>query len=166
MFPLTPDQHHWLEVATEDEGWCSFTSCTCVNNLPIVVTCCTKVKWSGVERVTSQSQVWSSTITPLCHSWYCKKSSNDDDFSVTDISSSHVTMRNTKANKIIHVSAKEWHYNASQHERLKKNRIKHFCCNTAPDKHLGFETGLPSFNATLEDTVKHSILAALNLGMA
>jgi len=28
MFPLTPDQHHWLEVATEDEGWCSFTSCT------------------------------------------------------------------------------------------------------------------------------------------
>jgi len=21
MFPLTPDQHHWLEVATEDEGW-------------------------------------------------------------------------------------------------------------------------------------------------
>jgi len=20
MFPLTPDQHHWLEVATEDEG--------------------------------------------------------------------------------------------------------------------------------------------------
>ena len=26
MFPLTPDQHHWLEVATEDEGWCSFTS--------------------------------------------------------------------------------------------------------------------------------------------
>ena len=28
MFPLTPDQHHWLDVATEDEGWCSFTSCT------------------------------------------------------------------------------------------------------------------------------------------
>ena len=28
MFPLAPDQHHWLEVATEDEGWCSFTSCT------------------------------------------------------------------------------------------------------------------------------------------
>ena len=27
MFPLAPDQHHWLEVATEDEGWCSFTSC-------------------------------------------------------------------------------------------------------------------------------------------
>ena len=23
MFPLTPDQHHWLDVATEDEGWCS-----------------------------------------------------------------------------------------------------------------------------------------------
>jgi len=21
MFPLTPDQHHWLEVATEDEGF-------------------------------------------------------------------------------------------------------------------------------------------------
>ena len=21
MFPLTPDQHHWLEVATEDEGY-------------------------------------------------------------------------------------------------------------------------------------------------
>jgi len=28
MFPLTPDQHHWLEVDMEDEGWCSFTSCT------------------------------------------------------------------------------------------------------------------------------------------
>ena len=28
MFPLTPDQHHWLDVATEDEGWCSFRSCT------------------------------------------------------------------------------------------------------------------------------------------
>jgi len=28
VFPLTPDQHHWLEVATEDEGWCSFTSCS------------------------------------------------------------------------------------------------------------------------------------------
>jgi len=25
---MYPDQHHWLEVATEDEGWCSFTSCT------------------------------------------------------------------------------------------------------------------------------------------
>ena len=25
MFPLTPDQHHWLEVATEDEGWCSLS---------------------------------------------------------------------------------------------------------------------------------------------
>ena len=25
MFPLTPDQHHWLDVATEDEGWCSFS---------------------------------------------------------------------------------------------------------------------------------------------
>ena len=23
MFPLTPDQHHWLDVITEDEGWCS-----------------------------------------------------------------------------------------------------------------------------------------------
>jgi len=22
MFPLTPDQHHWLDVAAEDEGWC------------------------------------------------------------------------------------------------------------------------------------------------
>jgi len=22
MFLLTPDQHHWLEVAMEDEGWC------------------------------------------------------------------------------------------------------------------------------------------------
>ena len=28
MFRLTPDQHHWLDVATEFEGWCSFTSCT------------------------------------------------------------------------------------------------------------------------------------------
>ena len=28
MSPLTPDQHHWLDVATEDEGWCSFRSCT------------------------------------------------------------------------------------------------------------------------------------------
>ena len=28
MFPLTPDQHHWLDLATEDEGWCSFRSCT------------------------------------------------------------------------------------------------------------------------------------------
>ena len=28
MFPLTPDQHHWFDVATEDEGWCSFTLCT------------------------------------------------------------------------------------------------------------------------------------------
>jgi len=26
MFPLTPDQHHWLDVATEDEGWCSFSA--------------------------------------------------------------------------------------------------------------------------------------------
>jgi len=24
MFPLTPDQHHWLEVATEDEGMMQF----------------------------------------------------------------------------------------------------------------------------------------------
>ena len=28
MFPLTPDQHHWLDVAKENEGWCSFRSCT------------------------------------------------------------------------------------------------------------------------------------------
>jgi len=27
MFPLTPDQHHWLEVATEDEG-CNNTNKT------------------------------------------------------------------------------------------------------------------------------------------
>ena len=74
MFPLTPDQHHWLEVATEDEGWCSFTSCTpsrsrartvcvcvcvcvCVDNLPRVVT----RKWNGreskVEPATSQLRV-------------------------------------------------------------------------------------------------------------
>ena len=33
MFPLTPDQHHWLDVATEDEGWCSFRSCRSCNML-------------------------------------------------------------------------------------------------------------------------------------
>ena len=34
MFPLTPDQHHWLEVATEDEGY-DDTVERSTDNLPV-----------------------------------------------------------------------------------------------------------------------------------
>ena len=70
MFPLTPDQHHWLEVATEDEGWCSFTSCT-----PSRSRARTAVANAKCHFVSDQQLISLFTRSRYCF-YYCKETWN------------------------------------------------------------------------------------------
>ena len=89
MFPLTPDQHHWLDVATEDEGWCSFRSCTpsrsrarTENCLCVAVLCTIIMLHKGMSssyKSVDCIELWSCMVwlsvfqVPPClrSSWWC-----------------------------------------------------------------------------------------------
>ena len=55
MFPLTPDQHHWLEVATEDEGCLMYDELSCDS-------CTIFVPY----KLSSYKELW-TTLQPVNH---------------------------------------------------------------------------------------------------
>jgi len=58
MFPLTPDQHHWLEVATEDEGWnsLSFRFTPNIHSIILIYASSSVVSFSNNRKHRTQSE--------------------------------------------------------------------------------------------------------------
>jgi len=82
MFPLTPDQHHWLDVAMEDEGWCSFRSCTPSRsrartlNSSTVIALINRHYWKHLRYAITASVAWRRTIVTKTGDWKQKRASS------------------------------------------------------------------------------------------